>query len=39
MVIFSNQKSPFWVNYGGPCNGKGWFILWPLGFLREILHF
>jgi hypothetical protein len=22
---------PIWVNFGGPWNGKGWYILWPFG--------
>jgi hypothetical protein len=25
--LFSNQKSLFWVNFGGSCNGKSWYIL------------
>jgi hypothetical protein len=25
--IFSNQKSPIWVNFGRPCNGRCWNIL------------
>jgi hypothetical protein len=29
--LFSNQKSQFWINFGGPCNGKSWYILWPFG--------
>jgi hypothetical protein len=24
-------KIPTWVNFGGPWNGKGWYILWPFG--------
>jgi hypothetical protein len=31
MACFRNQKSKFWVNFGGPCNGKSWHILWPFG--------
>jgi hypothetical protein len=27
--IFSNQKIPIWVNFGGSCNGKCLYILWP----------
>jgi hypothetical protein len=23
-------KIPVWVNFGGPWNGKGWHILWPI---------
>jgi hypothetical protein len=22
-----------WVNFGGSCNGRRWYILWPLGLL------
>jgi hypothetical protein len=25
--LFSNQKSQIWVNFGGPWNGKCWYIL------------
>jgi hypothetical protein len=24
-------KIPIWVNFGGPWNGKYWYILWPFG--------
>jgi hypothetical protein len=27
--IFSYQKIPIWVYFGGPWNGKCWHILWP----------
>jgi hypothetical protein len=27
--LFSNQKSQIWVNFGGPFNGKSWYVLWP----------
>jgi hypothetical protein len=29
--IFSNQKFPIEVNFGGPCNGRCWHHLWPFG--------
>jgi hypothetical protein len=29
--LFSNQKSKFWVNFGGSCNGRCWYILRTLG--------
>jgi hypothetical protein len=34
--IFSNQKIPIWVNFGGTYNGRIfkmaiWYILWPHG--------
>jgi hypothetical protein len=29
--IFSNQKNPLWVNFGGSCNGRCWYILCPFG--------
>jgi hypothetical protein len=28
--LFSNQKFPIWVNFGGPENGKCWYILGSL---------
>jgi hypothetical protein len=24
-------KIPIWVNFGGSCNGKSWYVLWPFG--------
>jgi hypothetical protein len=24
-------KIPIWVNFGGSCDGRFWYILWPLG--------
>jgi hypothetical protein len=24
-------KIPIWVNFGGSCYGKSWYILWPFG--------
>jgi hypothetical protein len=29
----SYQKIPIWVNFGGPWNGKRWYILWPFGIV------
>jgi predicted RNA-binding protein YlxR (DUF448 family) len=26
-------KIQIWVNLGGSCNGRGWYILWTLGLL------
>jgi hypothetical protein len=30
LYIFK-PKIPIRVNFGGPRNGKGWYILWPFG--------
>jgi hypothetical protein len=31
---------PLWVNFGGPWNGKCWYILWPFGiFHGRLVHF
>jgi hypothetical protein len=30
MVCFQT-KDALWVNFGGSCNGKSWYILRPLG--------
>jgi hypothetical protein len=39
-VLFSNQKSQFWVNFWWPWNGKCWYILWQYGiFYRNLLQF
>jgi hypothetical protein len=27
--IVSNKKFPIWVNFGGSCNWRCWYILWP----------
>jgi hypothetical protein len=27
-------KIPIWVNFGGPWNGKGWYIQWLFGICR-----
>jgi hypothetical protein len=29
--IFKNQKIPIWLNFGESCNGRCWYILWPIG--------
>jgi hypothetical protein len=32
-------KIPIWVNFGGPWNGKGWYILWPFGiYCGHLVH-
>jgi hypothetical protein len=28
--LFFKPKIPIWVNFGGPCNGKSWYMLKPL---------
>jgi hypothetical protein len=28
--IFSKQKIPIWINFGGSCNVNCWYILWPI---------
>jgi hypothetical protein len=30
-------KISFWVNFGGPCNGRCWYILWPFGIFYVLL--
>jgi hypothetical protein len=34
-------KTPTWVNFGGSCNGRCWYILWPFGPLHMgyLVHF
>jgi hypothetical protein len=29
--IFTNQKYQFWVKFGGPYNGRCWYVLWTFG--------
>jgi hypothetical protein len=31
MVFVFKPKIPIWVNFGGPLNGKYWYILWSFG--------
>jgi hypothetical protein len=26
-----NPKILVWITFGGPKNGKGWYIIWPFG--------
>jgi hypothetical protein len=36
----SRPKIPIWVNFGGPCHGRCWRILWPFGqFSGLLLYF
>jgi hypothetical protein len=30
MFVFE-PKIPIWVNFGGSCDGRCWYILWPFG--------
>jgi hypothetical protein len=33
-------KIPIWANFGGSCNGRCWYILWPFGiFLSNSVYF
>jgi hypothetical protein len=32
LYIFK-PKIPIWVNFGGSCNRRCWYILWPFGLL------
>jgi hypothetical protein len=31
-------KIPIWVNFGGPCNGRCWYISWPFGLFTAIWY-
>jgi hypothetical protein len=35
-VCICIPKIPIWVNFGGPWNGKCWYILWPLAYFVTI---
>jgi hypothetical protein len=38
LFIFE-PKIPIWVDFGGPWNGKCWYILWPFGiFYCHLLY-
>jgi hypothetical protein len=30
-MVYFKPNIPIWVNFGGPWNGKCWYILWPFG--------
>jgi hypothetical protein len=30
-------KIPIWVNFGGSCNGRCWYIIWPFGLFYGCL--
>jgi hypothetical protein len=32
------QKIPIWVNFGGSCIGRCWYILWPFGIFTAIWY-
>jgi hypothetical protein len=37
--LFSKQKYQFWVNLGGSCNVRCWYILWPFGIFSTVLGY
>jgi hypothetical protein len=38
-LIFK-PKRPIWANFGGPWNGKGWYILYPFEIhYGQLVHF
>jgi hypothetical protein len=38
--IFFKPKIPIWQSFGGPWNGKGWYILRPVGiYYVHLVHF
>jgi hypothetical protein len=33
-------KIPIWINFGGYCNGRCWYILGPFGIVNgNLVHF
>jgi hypothetical protein len=39
MEYFKNKNSIL-VNFGGPCDGKYWYIIWPFAkFYGNLVHF
>jgi hypothetical protein len=32
--MFFKPKIQIWVNFGGPCSEKSWYILWPFGIFH-----
>jgi hypothetical protein len=40
MAYFQTKKNPIWVNFGGSCNGKCWYIICPFGqFYNHLVYF
>jgi hypothetical protein len=38
--IFFKPKIPIWVNFGGSCNGRCWYIIWSIGlFYGYMVYF
>jgi hypothetical protein len=38
--ILFKPKIQIWVNFGGSCNGRCWYILWTFGpFYGHLVHF
>jgi hypothetical protein len=35
--VFFKPKILIWVNFGGSCNGRCWYILWKLGPFCDLL--
>jgi hypothetical protein len=39
-MAYFQTKIPILVNFGGSCNGKCWYILWPFGlFYGHLVYF
>jgi hypothetical protein len=36
--FISRPKVLVWVYFGGPWNGKCWYIFWPLGIIYDNLY-
>jgi hypothetical protein len=36
-LLILRPKIPIWVYFGGPWNGKCWYILWPFGIIYDHL--
>jgi hypothetical protein len=39
MVYFHAKNTKIWVKFGGPWNGKGWYIIWPFGIYSSHLEY
>jgi hypothetical protein len=37
-IIFFKPKIPIWVNFGGSCNGRSGYVIWPLVYFTVIWY-
>jgi hypothetical protein len=38
-ICIFKPKIQIWVNFGGSCSGRCWYISWPSGFYSHLVYF